>query len=60
LSLLLIWVVYTAIATGFVSVVFIWAVRSGQFGDSERARRLPLVEEGDASNAAVEGERARW
>jgi cbb3-type cytochrome oxidase maturation protein len=40
--LLAIWLVYTFFGVGFFSLIFIWAVRTGQFGDQDRARRMPL------------------
>ena len=41
-SLLYLWITFTAVAAGGLCAVLIWAVRSGQFGDQERARWLPL------------------
>jgi cbb3-type cytochrome oxidase maturation protein len=37
------------IVVGFIVTlcVFLWALRSGQFRDQQRARFLPLVEEGE-------------
>ena len=42
-SLLLVWVTFTVVALAGVLAVFVWAVRSRQFSDQDRARYLPLV-----------------
>ncbi len=36
------WIVLTGIGIGASIAVFIWAIKSGQFSDQERARYLPL------------------
>lgn len=36
------WIVLTATGIGVSIVVFIWAIKSGQFADQGRARYLPL------------------
>jgi len=42
-QLLYLWIAFTALAVIGISAILVWAVRSGQFGDQERARSLPLV-----------------
>jgi cbb3-type cytochrome oxidase maturation protein len=42
MALLTIWVLYAVIGMVLLSVIFLWAVRSGQFRDQQRARYLPL------------------
>jgi cbb3-type cytochrome oxidase maturation protein len=39
---LMLWILYAALGIGVFSVLFLWAVRSGQFRHQERARYLPL------------------
>jgi cbb3-type cytochrome oxidase maturation protein len=41
--------------TGFVLTLclFFWALKNGQFRDQQRARFLPLLDEGDRPAAAV-------
>ncbi len=46
-GLLGVWVAFAAVATAGVVAVFIWAVRSGQFRNQDRARRLPLDDDDD-------------
>ncbi|HEY3283592.1 MAG TPA: hypothetical protein VGN26_15100 [Armatimonadota bacterium] len=42
MSLLVVWALYTGIASlGFIAA-FLWAVRACQFADQDRARFLPL------------------
>ncbi len=41
-TLLIVWIVFTSLALVGVGAVFVWAVRSRQFGDQDRARYLPL------------------
>jgi cbb3-type cytochrome oxidase maturation protein len=36
------WIVITATGIGVSIVVFLWALRTGQFSDQARARYLPL------------------
>jgi len=43
MDLLTIWILYAAIGVTLFSLLFVWAVRSGQFQDQQRARRLPLA-----------------
>ena len=40
--LLISWIVTTVIGTAAAIAAFIWGLRRGQFGDQQRARRLPL------------------
>jgi cbb3-type cytochrome oxidase maturation protein len=42
MDLLTIWILYAIIGVTIFSALFVWAVRSGQFRDQERARHLPL------------------
>jgi cbb3-type cytochrome oxidase maturation protein len=42
-------IAYIAIGLTVSMVVFYWAFRSGQFGDQQRARYLPLKDDGDAT-----------
>ena len=37
------WALYAVLATGLFSGFFLWAVRSRQFSEQERARYLPLL-----------------
>ena len=41
-ALLIMWLAFTAAAVLGVSGVLVWAVRSRQFSDQDRARYLPL------------------
>ena len=41
-ALLAMWVIYAIVAIAGIVAVFVWAVRSRQFSDQERARYLPL------------------
>jgi len=41
-ALLIVWVMFAVIAIAAIVVVLVWAVRSRQFADQDRARRLPL------------------
>jgi nitrogen fixation-related uncharacterized protein len=41
-GLLALWVTFTAVALAGIVAVIVWAVRSGQFADQDRARYLPL------------------
>ena len=40
--LLVIWILFTAIGLAAMIAALVWAVRSRQFSDQERARHLPL------------------
>ena len=42
-ALLVMWLTFTAAAVLGVSGVLVWAVRSRQFSNQERARHLPLM-----------------
>jgi cbb3-type cytochrome oxidase maturation protein len=42
MGLLTMWILSTVVGIIIFSVLFLWAVRSGQFRDQQRARRLPL------------------
>jgi len=39
------WIILIAISLWFSLIGFLWAIRTGQFSDQERARYLPLVGE---------------
>ena len=39
------WIILTSTGIGIGIVAFIWALRSGQFAEQERARYLPLSQE---------------
>jgi cbb3-type cytochrome oxidase maturation protein len=41
-QLLITWIAFSAAAFVGVAAFFIWAVRSGQFSQQDRARSLPL------------------
>jgi len=41
-ALLIVWVTFAVIALAAIVAVLVWAVRSRQFSDQDRARRLPL------------------
>ncbi|MGD0110496.1 MAG: cbb3-type cytochrome oxidase assembly protein CcoS [Armatimonadota bacterium] len=43
MDLLTIWILYAVIGVTLFSLLFVWAVRSGQFRDQHRARYLPLA-----------------
>ena len=36
------WIVYATLGLLAAAVVFVWAVKSGQFADQDRARFIPL------------------
>jgi cbb3-type cytochrome oxidase maturation protein len=42
-ALLAMWVIYAIVAIAGIVAVFVWAVRSRQFSDQDRARSLPLA-----------------
>ena len=54
-SLLLVWVAFAAMALAGAIAVLVWAVRSGQFADQDRARHLPLTSGIPAEPPAAEG-----
>ena len=41
-ALLAVWIVFSSLVLAGVVAVLVWAVRSGQFSQQDRARRLPL------------------
>ena len=41
-ALIIVWVTFAAIALAAIVAVLVWAIRSRQFSDQDRARRLPL------------------
>ena len=42
MTLLTLWILYAVLGITIFIVLFLWAVRAGQFRDQDRARRLPL------------------
>jgi nitrogen fixation-related uncharacterized protein len=54
-SLLTVWITFTVVALIGMTAVLVWAVRAGQFGDQDRARRLPL-DSGIPRDAAEEAQ----
>lgn len=42
MSLLAMWLLYAAFGITLYALIFLWAVRAGQFRDQDRARHLPL------------------
>ena len=63
-ALLLIWVAFAVMALVGIAAVLVWAVRSRQFSDQDRARFLPLYAgkplDGDTKpdlRATAEGEK---
>ncbi len=42
-QLLYLWIAFAVLAVIGISAILVWAVRSGQFSEQERARGLPLV-----------------
>jgi len=42
MALLVMWLVYAAFGVIVFSLIFLWAVRAGQFSDQQRARYLAL------------------
>jgi len=42
MALLLTWILYAFLGVTIFSLIFLWAVRHGQFRDQDRARYLPL------------------
>jgi cbb3-type cytochrome oxidase maturation protein len=42
-ALLVAWIAFTLTGMAAVVTVFVWALRSGQFTDQDRARYLPLT-----------------
>ena len=42
MAILTIWILYTIIGATVFSLLFLWAVRTRQFSDQERARYFPL------------------
>ena len=41
-ALLIVWVTFAVLALAAIVAVLVWAIRSRQFADQDRARRLPL------------------
>ncbi len=48
MALILAWLLYCLLGVVIFAVLFLWAVRNGQFRDQERARHLPLQREDGA------------
>ena len=55
--LLILWITFTAIALAGVIAVFIWALRSGQFRQQDRARHLALRSEIPPEEPPEDGEK---
>ncbi len=53
MGLLTMWIFSTAVGIITFSVLFLWAVRSGQFREQERARHLPLEPPPDDDSPAA-------
>jgi nitrogen fixation-related uncharacterized protein len=51
-TLIAMWVFYTAFGVIFFSAVFLWAVRNRQFSSQDRARYLPLAELPESAGVA--------
>ncbi len=41
-TLLVVWITFSVLVLAGAAAVLVWAVRSGQFADQDRAARLPL------------------
>jgi cbb3-type cytochrome oxidase maturation protein len=41
-ALIIVWAVFAVLMLAGIAVLLVWAVRSRQFADPDRARRLPL------------------
>jgi cbb3-type cytochrome oxidase maturation protein len=41
-ALIIVWITFAVIMLAGIIALLVWAVRSGQFQDQDRARRLPL------------------
>jgi nitrogen fixation-related uncharacterized protein len=56
-TLLVMWLVYAAFGVTVFSLIFLWAVRAGQFSHQQRARYLPLdgCASSDAEQCSVQG-----
>jgi cbb3-type cytochrome oxidase maturation protein len=56
MDLLTIWILYAVVGVTLFSALFVWAVRSGQFRDQQRARHLPLQcpQDGECSGQPTE------
>lgn len=57
LALILVWLGFLVVGSAAALGVFVWGIRSGQFGDQERARSLPL-DAGLPADGGREGEDA--
>jgi len=42
MTLVTVWLLYSALGVAIFAALFLWAVRAGQFRDQDRARHLPL------------------
>ena len=47
------WLSLVAVGIGISIMVFLWALKNGQFADQARARYLPLAEEGPLQPAEI-------
>jgi len=55
MGLLTMWLLYTAFGVTIFSLLFVWAVRTRQFSDQERARHLALWSPGSDTAADEAG-----
>jgi len=53
-ALILIWTGFMIVGVSAASAILLWAIRTGQFGDQERARSLPLMAEVPAEDGREE------
>jgi len=61
MAVLTMWIMYAAFGVTLFAMVFLWAVRTGQFRDQERARHMvlrdPPAESGDTARSQEVDER---
>ena len=48
MDLLTSWILYAVFGVSLFALIFLWAVRAGQFRDQDRARHLPLQDDAAA------------
>lgn len=54
MAVLTMWIMYAVLGVTLFAMVFLWAVRTGQFRDQERARHMALREPpGESGTAAT-------
>ena len=49
MGVLAMWLLYSAFGVTIFSLIFVWAVRTRQFSDQERARHMALLEPGGSA-----------